>query len=422
VQILPVTSALRRQRLGTARGTRRLGSQGPDALAEDRPGIPALRIVLTSQELRPTARDDFHPPTALVAYLPFGKLHRAFGRLARVRQIQHVGTLGIARATQEAARIADAELKRLATCGAGARTHALVKAIPQGARHCFRHRTLSRPQFLHKALVEPAEHADIAQPPGGHLVQPALHLCGVAHVHDVGKGVHQGIADDHSEIGGPQAPSVAHDVAAILNDADDGRVGRRPSHAARFQFLDQRRLRIAGRRLGKVLLRQQAGEIHLLPLAERREGRRLFLGLVLALDVDRQVARKDEPLAIGAEKVVSRCRDVYSDRVVDGRLHLACEEAPPDEVVQAVLLLSQETANRVRLPPDRSRADGLVRFLSQHGLRPVGRRLRGQILCTPFVSNVGACLRLRLRSNLWGVGTHVGNEADALPFQVDPLI
>ena len=142
----------------------------------------------------------------------------------------------------------------------------------------------------------------------------------------------------------------------------DRRVGRRTADAALLQLLDERRLRVAGRRLREVLLGLEAVIVEVLALGERGQ-------LVLAILVPSPhlvEAVECEDRAVGAEDVLAA---IYLDLglVVDGRRHTARHEAAPDEVVQPVLVGSQVLANRFRRAIDLSRPDRLVSVLRARG-------------------------------------------------------
>ena len=84
-----------------------------------------------------------------------------------------------------------------------------------------------------------------------------FHLRGVFDVEDVGEVLDQQVVDDEAEFGRLEFALVLFDVLAILNDAHNRRIGRRPTDAFLFERFDERRLGVARRRFGEVLIRGQ---------------------------------------------------------------------------------------------------------------------------------------------------------------------
>ena len=88
---------------------------------------------------------------------------------------------------------------------------------------------------------------------------------------------------------GPQAALLDRDVAAVDDRGDRRRVRGRPADAVLLERLDERRLRVARRRLGEVLGRLGvARRVHALALGEVGQARlRIVVGAVVAaLGVD----------------------------------------------------------------------------------------------------------------------------------------
>src|SRR5205823_8775414 len=77
-------------------------------------------------------------------------------------------------------------------------------------------------------------------------------------------------------------------AAAVLRErAHDRGVRRGTSDAPLLELFDQRRLGVAGGRLGEVLLRPELPQLERLGLAERREAGRLLLFVVVtALEIE----------------------------------------------------------------------------------------------------------------------------------------
>ena len=138
---------------------------------------------------------------------------------------------------------------------------------------------------------------------GGDLVEVVLHAGG-ERVVDLGREV--ALEElDHGERRPRRHERLAllPHVAAVLDRLHDRRVGRRPADAQLLQPLDQRRLGVAGRRLGGVAHGVDGGVGQ--PLADRQVGEQALavvevgLGVVGALDVDPQVAGERDGAARG---------------------------------------------------------------------------------------------------------------------------
>ena len=88
---------------------------------------------------------------------------------------------------------------------------------------------------------------------------------------DVREVLDQQIVDGERNLRRDQPPVDALYVAARLDGGDDRRVGARPADAVLFQRADQRRLGVAGRRLGEVLLGQELQQVQRIALFQRRQ-------------------------------------------------------------------------------------------------------------------------------------------------------
>ena len=79
---------------------------------------------------------------------------------------------------------------------------------------------------------------------------------------------------DHGEGGerGDQGGALLPDVAAVEDGGDHAGIGGRPAHPQLLHGLDQRSLRVAGRRLGGVRPRVEVVHRHRVPLGHRRAG------------------------------------------------------------------------------------------------------------------------------------------------------
>ena len=102
-------------------------------------------------------------------------------------------------------------------------------------------------------IVELVEHLDHVFLGGRDVVELVFHVGGELQVEDLGEMLDQQVGDDHAQVGGEEAPLLLFDVAAVLDRLDDRGVGAGPADVLLLQGLDQRRLAVAGRRLGEVL-------------------------------------------------------------------------------------------------------------------------------------------------------------------------
>ena len=93
-----------------------------------------------------------------------------------------------------------------------------------------------------------------------------------------GKACDQKLGDDAAERGRTQPLArVFLDVLAVQDRGHDRRVGRRAADTLVLEFLDQRRLAEARRRLGEVLLGLEAQQLERLALVHRGQRRRLVV-------------------------------------------------------------------------------------------------------------------------------------------------
>ena len=91
--------------------------------------------------------------------------------------------------------------------------------------------------------------------------------------------------------------------------------------------------------------------------------------------------------------------------------HLAGDEAAPDELVQAVLLLGQIILDALRVEPDIAGTDSLVRILRALLLAEMARGT-GIILRAITLADQLARGGQRLLGKAQRVGTHIGDQAD----------
>ena len=93
----------------------------------------------------------------------------------------------------------------------------------------------------------------------------------VLHIEDVAKILDQQIGNHQSDLSWHEFPAEFLHILPLLNRAEDGRVRRRTSDTAFFQFFHQRGFVVARRRLGEVLLRLDFAQRQFLTRLERRQ-------------------------------------------------------------------------------------------------------------------------------------------------------
>ena len=168
-------------------------------------------------------------------------------------------------------------------------------------------------------------------------------------------------------------------VLLVLDDREDGRVGRRPPDAVLLQLLHQRGLGESRRRLGEVLLGEETlphqpeplalgelGQLNVALVAPGLVGAGLlsvrFLLGGRRHPVHREVAGELEDRARGPERRPTR-GDLHHRLVVDRGLHLTGHEAVPDELVEPCHVRLEEGPDPLGRPLHRHRTDRLVRVL-----------------------------------------------------------
>src|SRR6185503_9409454 len=88
---------------------------------------------------------------------------------------------------------------------------------------------------------------------------------------NVGKIRYKQVGHNQANFGWDKFPTRLGDILPLLDRGKDRGIGRRPSDAALFQLLHQRRFVVAWRRLGKVLFRLQFTQRELLADLQRRQ-------------------------------------------------------------------------------------------------------------------------------------------------------
>ncbi len=161
-----------------------------------------------------------------------------------------------------------------------------------------------------------------------------------------------------------------------------------------------------------------------LPLADggQKLAEAVLLAVVLLpLRIDDGESGKLHHRSLRPEEAV-RGGDVHRGLVENGRVHLAGEEAVPDELVEAELVGCQERFDRLGRMGQRRRPDRLVGVLGGPGDLE-DPRLGGQIGRIVIALDILPRLVERLGGDADGVGPHVGDQADGtLRAQLDSLV
>ena len=209
------------------------------------------------------------------------------------------------------------------------------------------------------------------------LVQGLLHPRGIGGLEEVVEVRDQHLDDRPAERRRNEAPVLLVHVPALLELAQDLGVGGRAADAVLLEELDERGLVEPRRRLRRLLLGREREELQGLALLERRQLRRVLVGLLFLIrrdPVGREVARKPERRAGGAVDGLAR-RDLGRGRVVDRGRHLRGDEALPDQPVEARLLGRDVLGDLVGRQVEVGRADRLVRVLGVPAALEVTRGL-----------------------------------------------
>ena len=233
----------------------------------------------------------------------FSSSSLGLGALGAVH-VADVAALGVVRAADELAVAAELhlELARLAALGRAQRAELVeVLLVPLERVLGLLERPLER-------RVELVEHLDLAELALGDVVELLLHVAGEVDVDDVGEVLDQLVGDDVADVLGLEPAVLEPHVPAVLDRRDDRRVGRRPADALLLELLDERRLGVARRRLGEVLLGQHLEHPQRLlggELGQVRLGVLVHLLVVATLAVELEEPVEHERLPGGAQPVAA---------------------------------------------------------------------------------------------------------------------
>src|SRR5436309_673707 len=211
-----------------------------------------------------------------------------------------------------------------------------------------------RPEISHHLLPVQAALFDV--------VQFLFHRGGKVVVHHVAEVFDQQIVDQLAQIGGMQPAVDGLHISAALDRFNRGGIGAGPADPAFLQRPDQRRFRVARRRLGEMLLRVEGDHLERLAGRQVWQPALLSLAILRKIAVDGQETGKLDARPRGAE-LVRAGGDVHGERVHDGGGHLAAQEAFPDQFVDFELVAAQVRFHPVGRPLHGGGADGLMRVL-----------------------------------------------------------
>ncbi len=263
--------------------------------------------------------------------------------------------------------------------------------------------------------------------PGGDLVELVLHAGGEGVVDLAAEVALQQLDHGERRPGRDHRLALLPHVAAVLDRLHDRRPRRGPPDAQLLQPLDQGRLGVAGRRLGRVAdrLDRRVGQ----HLVDGKIGQQALavvevgLGVVRALDVDPQVAGEGDRAArrrpFGGrrrrgriERRGQRGHDPHRHGLAHRVGHLRRQRPLPDQVVEPQVGAPQVALELLRrAPPVARRADGLVRFLGVLHRAAVLAGSLGQVVVAVQLAHLGAGRGDGLVRERDRVGPHVGDVA-----------
>ena len=243
------------QQLVRLEGSARSGLQAPRRLA--------IGIARAGQEHSPAAALDHHFAPAVVAGFDLDFAVGALGRQLG-RKVADEIAIRIARTAQEKSVAADA-FEQFAL-------PALLALLPGGnARLVGLHLALGLFEVLREAAIEFLDRFLPGQLAFFDFVELFFHARREAHVENILETLDQQDAHFFAQHGGRKASLILGDVFALDDRGDDRSVGGRAPDAFFFQLLHQRRVVVARRRLGKMLLGAQRFEAQDFALGDRRQ-------------------------------------------------------------------------------------------------------------------------------------------------------
>ena len=261
--------------------------------------------------------------------------------------------------------------------------------------------------------------------PARHLVELVFEIGGEI-VFDVAlEEARQKRGDEAAAVFRDKAALIEPHIVAILQHLYDRGVGRRPSDAQLFQFLDEAGFAVARRRLREMLVRRYDAACDALAVAQIRQTSLAFLlrrlVAVFLVELQKTVEHDDRTGHVQPD-LAARIGDVDADLVEQCRRHLAGDCALPDQLVEAAHIVVEMARDIAGLARHVGRADRLVRLLRVFRRALVDARLRRQIAAAEFVSDQLPRRGDRLGSKRHPVGAHVRDEADGVAVEIDALI
>src|ERR1700722_3082753 len=357
------------------------------------------------------------------------------GLRARRRQDARVLALGVARAADEGAKLA--ELQRqlafvaeraeawvdpLAARGKNVGTQKLVQAV----EHLARAEILDVADGAGEIVPEVAQERLPIDLAVRDLVELLFQIGGEIVTDVFGEERFEEGRDNPALVLRKQALLLDPHVVAILEHRDGRGVGRRAADAELLHPLDQRRLGVAGRRLGEVLARVDPLLGKLLALAHRGQTARLFVFVVVPpLLVESEETWKAHHLAGRAKFELARAglsQNVDRRSLELRALHLASDRARPDEFVELRLLGLEVARDVARALRHVGRADRFVRLLCVLGFGGVFSRRGRHVIVAEILGDDAARRRNRLGREIDAVSSHVGNETGRAVADVDAFV
>ena len=365
----------------------------------------ALRIAAAGHELTESPAADHQRSAALRARL--------------VRLLRLLLLLALQRSCAFAVRETRAGLEAAAAAPADHHRRFALRALLRRLLHLLRRRLHRAVQRGLQRLVDVAHDRHPVALAARHFVQLRLHLRREVDVEEAAEVLDEQVVYGLSEVGWPQHSLLALDVAAVLDRRERRRVGARPADAFLLHLLHQRGLRVPWWRLGEVLVGEQLAQGHSVRLGQLRQRVRaelLFRVVIAGFRVNLAEAGELQLCVRRPQQVRLSVRgrggvDLDRRHVELRVCHLARDEALPDQRVKARLIRGQQAAHLVRAAPGGRRADSFVRFLrALHLARERPWLLRHKLLSIAL-RYVSSHLRARRRSDVYGVGSHIRDEA-----------
>ena len=233
-----------------------------------------------------------------------------------------------------------------------------------------------------------------------------FHTRGKTVVEQIAEAGLKTIGDDLAHFLGVKTAVLQAHIAAVLDGGDNRGVGRGPADTALLQFADQLRLAVARRWRGEVLGGKQSQQGQRIALSQ--VGQHRIVALASRRRLHPRVAVEAHDAAAGDE-FVGAGGDRNARREVLGRGHLAGDELPPDQLVQALSVALHGVELGLQHVNVRG-ANGFVGFLGVL-LRAVTRRFFGQVARREMLRDVVPAGAERLFAEVGRVRAHIGDMA-----------